>query len=508
MSYNLATFKRGASMKTILSIAVLTTALAPLAQAKVAKKMFVVYGVDNRVEVFEATELQQRLARSTMAVMDKNEMTRDPARPGVVQFTQSTLAEWINESSKSNKLFSEETKMAPGDINFCPGTRFVEQPNPSMCSGFLIAPDVAVTAGHCLDLPNFCEDFKWVVDFKVDPLTGKAGQDIPEENIYSCKKVVSGALDMMSAKDYALIQLDRRVDREPLTIRSESMVSDNQSLVVIGNPSGLPTKVAAGARVRKNEHEAFFVANLDTFQGNSGSAVFNAETGVVEGILVRGEEDFVPDFSKMCVKTNVCKEDDCRGEDVSRMTSIPEVAIQKTLEKAALNEDITTLAELMVQKTWLDFPNKVGTTVLMKAAQAGKAQSVQMLIDAGASVDAKDTQDNTALHLAAPELKAEVLDALVAGGVDLEARNAKGETALQIAANDLNLVTTKLLIQAGAEKNALDAKGDNILVPFLLSGNEKAVLELVSMGVDFKVIRNRASLRLKLKRLLRKVAKR
>lgn len=495
-------------MKTILSIAVLTTALAPLAHAKVAKKMFVVYGVDNRVEVFEATELQQRLARSTMAVMDKKEMTRDPARPGVVQFTQSTLAEWLNqESSKSNKLFSEANKMTPGDINFCPGTRFVEQPNPSMCSGFLIAPDVAVTAGHCLDLPNFCEDFKWVVDFKVDPLTGKAGQDIPEENIYSCKKVVSGALDMMGQTDYAVIQLDRRVDREPLTIRSESKIADNQTLMVIGNPSGLPTKVAAGAKVRKNEHEAFFVANLDTFQGNSGSAVFDAETGIVEGILVRGEEDFVPDFTKWCVKTNVCLEDDCRGEDVSRMTSIPEVAIQKSLEKAAITEDISALAQLMVRNTWLDFPNKVGTTVLMKAAEAGKAQSVQMLIDAGASVNAKDTQDNTALHLATPKLNAEVLTALVAGGADLEAKNAKGESALQIAANGLNLAATKLLIQAGAEKNALDAKGDNILVPFLVNGDEKAVLELVSMGVDFKVIKTRASLRLKLKRLLRKVAK-
>lgn len=495
-------------MKTILSIAVLTTALAPMVHAKVAKKMFVVYGVDNRVEVFEATELQQRLARSTMAVMDKKEMTRDPERPGVVQFTQSTLAEWLNqEGSKSNKLFSEANKMTPGDINFCPGTRFVEQPNPSMCSGFLIAPDVAVTAGHCLDLPNFCEDFKWVVDFKVDPLTGKAGQDIPEENIYNCKKVVSGALDMMGQTDYAVIQLDRRVDREPLTIRSESVIADNQSLMVIGNPSGLPTKVAAGARVRKNEHEAFFVANLDTFQGNSGSAVFNAETGIVEGILVRGEEDFVPDFAKWCVKTNVCLEDDCRGEDVSRMTSIPEVAIQKTLENAALKEDITVLAQLLVRNTWLDFPNKVGTTVLMKAAEAGKAQSVQMLIDAGASVDAKDTHDNTALHLASPKLSAEVLDALVAGGADVEAKNAKGESALQIAANSLNLVATKLLIQSGAEKNALDANGDNILVPFLVSGNEKAVLELVSMGVDFRVIKDRASLKLKMKRLLRKLAK-
>ena len=44
-------------------------------------------------------------------------------------------------------------------------------------------------------------------------------------------------------------------------------------LVVIGHPSGLPTKIADGAWVRNNESEYYFVTNLDTFGGNSGSAV-------------------------------------------------------------------------------------------------------------------------------------------------------------------------------------------------------------------------------------------
>ncbi|WP_420540401.1 S46 family peptidase (plasmid) [Paenibacillus polymyxa] len=47
---------------------------------------------------------------------------------------------------------------------------------------------------------------------------------------------------------------------------------------------------AVGAAVRDNPPNAFFVANLDTYGGNSGSPVFNSDTHEVEGILVRGED--------------------------------------------------------------------------------------------------------------------------------------------------------------------------------------------------------------------------
>ncbi len=74
-------------------------------------------------------------------------------------------------------------------------------------------------------------------------------------------------------------------------------------LVVIGRPSGLPTKVADGAQVR-SVNDVFLVANLDTYGGNSGSAVFNAVTGVVEGILVRGDTDYVYNAQLGCRVSN------------------------------------------------------------------------------------------------------------------------------------------------------------------------------------------------------------
>jgi hypothetical protein len=77
-------------------------------------------------------------------------------------------------------------------------------------------------------------------------------------------------------------------------------------------------KVAAGAAVRDNTPSAFFVANLDTYGGNSGSPVFNSVTHEVEGILVRGEADFVQQGN--CRVSLVCPSTGCRGEDVTRTT--------------------------------------------------------------------------------------------------------------------------------------------------------------------------------------------
>src|SRR6185503_5205699 len=93
--------------------------------------------------------------------------------------------------------------------------------------------------------------------------------------------------------DWALVRLDHAVtNHHPLAIRRRGKLKKGARLFVIGHPVGLPTKIAGGARVRTASTNGFFVANLDTFGGNSGSAVFNAWSGRVEGILVRGDVDF------------------------------------------------------------------------------------------------------------------------------------------------------------------------------------------------------------------------
>ena len=82
-----------------------------------------------------------------------------------------------------------------------------------------------------------------------------------------------------------------------------------EPLCLIGHPWGLPTKVSHTAEVLKNDGLTWFMANLDSFEGNSGSAVFNELTGEVEGILVRGKPDAVGQYLPevgFCKTLNYC----------------------------------------------------------------------------------------------------------------------------------------------------------------------------------------------------------
>jgi V8-like Glu-specific endopeptidase len=151
-------------------------------------------------------------------------------------------------------------------------------------------------------------------------------ENVDQNNLYKCKKVVFATLG--GDEDYAIIQLDRKVvGRKPLKLRKSGVIKTSQSLFVMGHPSGLPQKYADGAKVFDHKG-AFFSTNLDTFGGNSGSPVFNAENYEVEGILVRGNTDYVvrTHNGERCRRVNICdsKRENCKewnnnidGEQVS-----------------------------------------------------------------------------------------------------------------------------------------------------------------------------------------------
>ena len=454
----------------------------------------VIYGEDHRQEVYESTALNQKLAGSAATMIGKEKLTRSSEKPGLVQVDQTTLRQWLESQfgeQKSALLSNSAQDAVDQRVTFCANERFTEQPNAGMCSGFLVGPDLLVTAGHCSVITNFCEKFDWVFDFKVDADSKTAGVDVKEENIYSCKKVISQALSTGLGLDYALVQLDRKVKgRESLTLRTEGMVSVKTPLVVIGSPSGLPLKVSAGAAVRTNNHPFYFAANLDTFQGNSGSAVFNAESGVVEGILVRGEEDFEANTSLMCIEAKRCDDSACRGEDVSRMTSIPEYAVKDALMKLAAKGDVKELEKLSKTKFWIDIYGKDGKTALMVSVDHTKDQMVQELLKKGADVKIQDAEGNSSLHVLAQKLSrksSDLLKVLIEAGAPLEAKNALGETALLVAARNLNLDGVKLLIKNGVAKNALDNNGENAIFAFARKGDKRAVKELAELGVDSSI---------------------
>jgi hypothetical protein len=96
---------------------------------------------------------------------------------------------------------------------------------------------------------------------------------------------------------------------------------------MLGHPVGLSQKVASNGFIIENENPVFFKTNLDSFSGNSGSPIFNKKTGLVEGILVRGEGDFITDEVNDCERLHFCPEngEGCQGEDGTRITQISEL---------------------------------------------------------------------------------------------------------------------------------------------------------------------------------------
>lgn len=275
-------------------------ALPALSHAKVK----VIYGEDDRVDVFEETDFTLiDLARSTAAMVPNRNLDR------------------------LNDYETELGGMTLEGRGMCSDERFAKQPTAANCSGFLVGENKLVTAGHCMRTTSDCAGSSWVFDYKVDHAE-QSSVVVENTNVYKCKRIIAQELNNSTMDDYALIELERPVlDREPLEFRTEGAPKEGDKIVVIGHPSGLPTKIAAGAAIR-SVNDVYFSANLDTYGGNSGSAVFNLETGVVEGILVRGERDYVWDNEKNCRASNVVPNNMGRGEDVTLITNIEELMDQ------------------------------------------------------------------------------------------------------------------------------------------------------------------------------------
>ncbi len=252
----------------------------------------VIYDVDDRKDIFEVrnkTVLRNAMGVASLFRADKIHDNNDGT---------STLQ--VGKFGQINSLCSAEP--------------FFDQPVGAFCTGFLVAPDIIATAGHCVNKDNVTT-IRFVFGFRmIDAQTAQTV--INTDDIYSGTEVI-GRKQTASGTDWSLVRLDRPVrNGQILTLRSKGKIDDSQSVYVLGHPSGLSLKFADGANVRKNTNQAFFTANLDTYGGNSGSPVFNAITHEVEGILVRGATDFVP--SGMCMVSAVCPTNGCEGEDCTR----------------------------------------------------------------------------------------------------------------------------------------------------------------------------------------------
>lgn len=290
-------------MKFIALLA-LTLSVSAFAKIPVGQTPKVIYGQDDRLDVFESSDnLMKELSLSTaVQILNRNLVETTPGN-------YSVKAETLAESG------------------MCRSERFANQMAAGNCSGFLVAGDKLVTAGHCINGDYDCQNHYWVFDF-ANKEKEESAFTFNREQVYRCTKIIERKKEAGAGADYAVLKLERVVTgRTPLKYRTEGKPANDAVMTVIGHPTGLPTKITAAADMRNNNNPTYFVTNADTYGGNSGSAVVDSRTGIVEGILVRGDTDYTR-TEEGCLGSVYRPQTGGRGEDVTRITIISDLKKQ------------------------------------------------------------------------------------------------------------------------------------------------------------------------------------
>lgn len=250
----------------------------------------VVYGTDDRQDVYAHPSASLRTL----------------AHESIVALLRDTRLEEQLDGS-----FERTPTLTLGEAHdLCSDQRFIDQPTSAFCSGTLVAPDIVVTAGHCIETLSECLNTRLVFDY----LYTADGVLAPLEadDVYSCAEILSRQDGVL---DYAYLRLDREVVGHTPAVLSPGVgttcrsVVDEEAVSALGFGSGLPLKIDSGGAVTNPSSRGtnFFLTSLDTFAGNSGSGVFNA-SGQLVGVLSSGLGDYRTRAGEGCDEVNVLSE--------------------------------------------------------------------------------------------------------------------------------------------------------------------------------------------------------
>lgn len=186
-----------------------------------------------------------------------------------------------------------------------------------------------------------------------------------------------------------------------------------------------------------------------------------------------------------------------RGADVNQYSQRDSVALFEAVE----NGNIETVELLLAHKE-LDVnavhPWRSNRTALMLAAQSGKMEIVNALLDRpGVRSDQKDLEGNTSLSLATIAGQSEVVASLLENeSIDINSQNDLGTTALILAATtkggrketEAKILIAMLLLMQGADSSIKDHEGGGTAILRAVdAGNEAMVKLLIEYNADIQI---------------------
>lgn len=271
----------------------------------------IIFGEDDRMNYSQLNSQQQDLADSVAAL----------------------VGSWKLEE-QDDHFTVKEVKTLGQVKNLCKGEKFEHEQNLSLCSGFLVAPDLVLTAGHCYIEEKFtieenCKDMHWVFGYHNKNNPNEYRKKLNKKDVYRCKEVIAAG----NALDFALVRLERPVTGvKPLDIELDEIDVTNvgSSVFSIGYPNGIPSKFLQ-SEVKRTYLDSF-ETHLDTFPGLSGAPVFSSTLNKVIGIHVRGmAPTFVFNKTRSCYMYNkACTED---TKECSNSTEINLMSIAPYIRK-------------------------------------------------------------------------------------------------------------------------------------------------------------------------------
>lgn len=175
------------------------------------------------------------------------------------------------------------------------------------------------------------------------------------------------------------------------------------------------------------------------------------------------------------------------GEKIDTRSSI---VGQAPIHKAVLSnfseaEKSKTLDQIFKCKADLDIIDSNGWTAIHHASYNGDLQSVNLLMNQGANINAFSNQFNTPLHFAALNNHRSVMASLIAAGANKEARDEHKCTPLHSACRKGSQDCLELLLREGSDIMALDNRQWSPLHYASYNGHPKAVNTLLKWEADF-----------------------
>jgi hypothetical protein len=164
------------------------------------------------------------------------------------------------------------------------------------------------------------------------------------------------------------------------------------------------------------------------------------------------------------------------------------IAPEDPFVRAAQEDNLDALTALIAGTNVNLRDKRSGTTALEHAVKNANREMVQLLLSAGANVNAKNEDGETVLMMLDDDATSDLVWDLVNARADVNLKSKAGTTALMQLAASNNLEGLKTLLDAGAEVNARNKAGRTALMLAASEGYVNNVRALVLAGADINAI--------------------